>query len=188
MKVLFIDTETTGLPLWGDPSDDPRQPHVVELAAELVDFNTRDTLGKLDFLINNDVVIPDEVIAIHGITREMCAAEGVTPLHAHEQFVELISQADEVVGHQVSFDIRMMRIHGSRVTGEKWENQVPTYCTMKQAHAHVKTLPRKPDGWVWPPSLADTVKHLLGEDFTEAHRARPDCDAARRIYFHIRSN
>ncbi|SKB32797.1 3'-5' exonuclease [Sphingopyxis flava] len=187
MKVLIFDTETTGIPLWGEPSDDPRQPYVIELAADLVDFESREIITSLDFLINNDVDIPEEVIAIHGITREMCAEQGISPLEAHEQFVELIGQADEAVGHQVKFDIRMMRIHGARVTGDKWENLVPTYCTMQKAHAHVKALPQKPDGWAWPPTLADTHLHIVGEPFSEAHRARPDCDAARRIYFHIRS-
>lgn len=34
---LFFDTETTGLPLFEQPSEDPRQPHIVQLAACLVD-------------------------------------------------------------------------------------------------------------------------------------------------------
>ena len=187
MKILFLDTETSGLPIWGEPSDDPNQPHVVEIAADLIDFDTREVIASLDCLVNNGIEMPADVLAIHGITTAMCEAEGISPVPAHERFTELVTQADLIVGHQISFDVRMMRIHSARVTGEKWENQVPTFCTMKESHAHVKTLPRKPDGWKWPPSLADTHMHLLGEEFVEAHRARPDCDAARRIYFHLRS-
>lgn len=36
MKVLFYDTETSGMPLFDQPSSDPRQPHIVQLAAALV--------------------------------------------------------------------------------------------------------------------------------------------------------
>lgn len=142
MKVMIFDTETSGIPLYQEPSDDPRQPYVVELAADLIDLDTREIITSLDFLIDNDVDIPEDVVAIHG----------------------------------------------ARVTGDKWENQVPTFCTMSGAHAHVKKLPRKPEGWAWPPTLADAHLHIVGESFTEAHRARPDCDATRRLYFNIRSN
>jgi len=33
---VFFDSETTGLPLFNEPSEDPRQPHIVQLAACLV--------------------------------------------------------------------------------------------------------------------------------------------------------
>lgn len=29
---LVFDTETTGLPIWKEPSDHPDQPHVVDIA------------------------------------------------------------------------------------------------------------------------------------------------------------
>lgn len=37
MKAIVYDTETTGLPLFSQPSEDPRQPHIVQLAAIVVD-------------------------------------------------------------------------------------------------------------------------------------------------------
>ena len=36
------DTETTGLPLFRDPSDDPRQPHLVDIC--ILAFNADGTL------------------------------------------------------------------------------------------------------------------------------------------------
>lgn len=39
---IFFDTETQGLPLWNDPSEDPRQPHIVQLAAALDDGDVVD--------------------------------------------------------------------------------------------------------------------------------------------------
>lgn len=42
---LFFDTETTGLPLFKEPSEDPRQPHIVQLGACLVDLDTWKTLA-----------------------------------------------------------------------------------------------------------------------------------------------
>lgn len=39
--LCFWDTETQFLPLWKEPSEHPDQPHIVELAAVLVDTQTR---------------------------------------------------------------------------------------------------------------------------------------------------
>ena len=36
---FIFDTETTGLPLFSERSSDPRQPHCVQLAYELVDVD-----------------------------------------------------------------------------------------------------------------------------------------------------
>lgn len=37
---LFYDNETNGLPLFKEPSNHPGQPHIVQLAAVLVDLDT----------------------------------------------------------------------------------------------------------------------------------------------------
>lgn len=188
MQILFFDTETTGLPLWRDPSDDPRQPYIVDLAADLV-TETGETVKQIDFLIRNGCDIPEEVTALHGITREMAEAEGIEPRDALQQLMALIAEADLIVGHNVSFDIRMARIMAARVTGEKWDNPLPTFCTMRKSTNHCKILsnkPRHPEDWKWP-NLGEAYLHFFGEEFENAHRARPDVDAARRIYFHLRS-
>lgn len=177
MKVMIFDTETTG------------QPHVVDLAADLWDTDTGEKLVSLDFLINNDIPIPEEMTAIHGITTEMCEADGISPLDAHRRFTELMCQADLVGGHNISFDIRMMRIHAARVTGEKWENMLPTFCTMRKSTNICKILgpkARYAEDWKWP-TLTEAIKHFFDEDMPDAHRARPDCDAASRVYFALKN-
>ena len=68
---LVYDTETTGLPLFREPSESPAQPHLVQLGASLVDLDTRSVLSSIDVIVKPDGwTIPDEVAAIHGITNE----------------------------------------------------------------------------------------------------------------------
>lgn len=189
MKVLIFDSETTGLPQWSSPSDHPDQPHVLDLAADLWDTDTGEKIGSLDCLIDNGIDVPADMTAIHGITRDMCEAEGISPLAAHEQFTDLVRQADMLGGHNVSFDIRMMRIHAARVTGEKWDNLLPTFCTMRKSTNICRILKEKPrfsEDWKWP-TLTEAMRHFFDEDHGDAHRARPDTDAASRIFFHLRS-
>ena len=83
---LFYDTETTGLPDFKAPSESAHQPHIVQLAALLVDMDTRETIQSMDVICRPDGwTIPDEVAAVHGITTEHAAEVGIpesmTPFH-----------------------------------------------------------------------------------------------------------
>lgn len=185
--ILVFDTETTGLPLWNDPSDDPRQPHIVDIAASLFD-GTGLEIERFDAIVDPGEEIPEEAARIHGITTEIARAEGILPEDAFRSFSRMAAQADVIVGHNVSFDIRMARILGARVTGEKWEARARQFCTMKRTTGICKILKREPrchNDWKWP-TLAEATRHFFGVDHEGAHRARPDCDAAARIYFHLK--
>lgn len=184
---LVFDTETTGLPLWNDPSDDPCQPHIVDIACSLFDA-TGVEVDRFDAIVNPGVEIPPDVAAIHGITTEIAVAEGISPGDALSRFLALVSRADILIGHNVSFDIRMVRILAARVLGEKWENPLSAFCTMRKTTGICKILKARPrfnTDWKWP-SLAEATMHFFGEPHTDAHRARPDCDASARLYFHLK--
>jgi hypothetical protein len=93
-----------------------------------------------------------------------------------------------LVGHNVSFDVRMMRILGARVDKQKWDNPHPTFCTMKRTTNICKILKREPrchNDWKWP-TLGEATLHFFGEEHANAHRARPDCDGSARIFFHLK--
>lgn len=184
---LIFDTETTGLPLWDQPSDDPAQPHIVDLAISLFD-RTGLEIDRFDAIVNPGVPIPPDVAAIHGITTEIAQERGIAPVDAFDRFRLMLPQAEIIVGHNVSFDIRMMRILAARVTGEKWDNPKPTFCTMHKSTKHCR-IPspraRHENDFKWP-RLTEAYQHFFGEELAEAHRARPDCDGAARIFFHFR--
>jgi len=186
MSILFLDTETTGLPQWDQPSDDPAQPHVVDIACSL--FNdTGLEIDRFDAIINPGVPIPAEVAQLHGITTEIAQAEGIQPRVALDAFLAMVDRASLLVGHNVSFDVRMMRIMAARLTGEKWDNPLPTFCTMRRTTGICKILkarPRTQNDWKWP-NLAEAHTHFFGEAHGDTHRARADVDASARIYFHL---
>lgn len=59
---------------------------------------------------------------------------------------------------------------------------------MRQSTNHCRILSpraRHPQDWKWP-RLGEAIQHFFGETFEDAHRARPDCDAAARIFFHLK--
>ena len=63
---LVYDFETSGLPLFSEPSDHPNQPHVVQVGAQLVNMDTRIVVQSLDVIVRPvGWTIPDEVAQVH---------------------------------------------------------------------------------------------------------------------------
>lgn len=187
MNILVFDTETTGLPIWKEPSDDPAQPYIVDMACSLFDATGLE-LERFDALVKPGCPIPDELVLLHGISTEMAMDEGIEIAEANASFMALVTQADMIVGHNVSFDIRMARIQAARATQAKWDNPLPTFCTMRRTTNLVRALgpkARHPQDWKRP-TLIEATRHFFNEDHAGAHRARPDCNASARIYFHLK--
>lgn len=185
--ILVFDTETTGLPNWQEPSDDPNQPHIVDIACSLFDDEARE-VERFDAIINPGIEIPEEVAKIHGITTEIAKRDGVDPIDAFAVFRDMAAKASLIVGHNVSFDMRMARILSARVSDEKWKTECQQFCTMRRSANICKILKAKArtdNDWKWP-RLSEAVKHFFDEDLPDAHRARPDCDATARIFFRLR--
>ncbi|HBN16147.1 MAG: DNA polymerase III subunit epsilon [Gammaproteobacteria bacterium] len=188
--ILPYDSETTGLPDWGQPSEADHQPHIVQLAALLVDEETREISDQMDVIIKPDGwVIPDEVAAIHGITTERAMDEGVPEKEAFEQFIELWKRCEFRVGYNESFDARIMRIATFRYSVadiiDAWK-EAPAKCAMKMAKPICK-IPAPPKarrfGPYKNPTLAEAYKHFTGMDLADAHSAMADTMAAMDVYF-----
>ena len=189
--ILFFDTETSGLPLWRDPSDDPRQPHLLQIAAILCDVSGNE-IESMSTLVKPGAgcVIEKEAFDAHGITLEKANAEGRDPASVVKQFIGLVEKATGLCGHNLPFDIRIMRIASSRHCGIKWENTLPVFDTMKRSTAIVN-LPPTPKmlaaGFNKPksPKLSECIMHFFGEELEGAHDALVDVRACMRIYFHL---
>lgn len=188
---LIFDTETTGLPAWNDPSDAPHQPHVVDIACSLFD-RTGMEIERYDALIDPGVEIPEEVSRIHGITTEMVQAKGVEPGEAFGNFCAMVAKAEGISAYNASFDLRMVRILGARVTGTKWDCPVRKFDIAGAATIRCKLPPTEKmiragfGNKFKKPNLAEAYESMFGETFENSHRARPDCDAAARIFFHLK--
>lgn len=185
MNILIFDTETTGLPLYKEPSEDPGQPHIVELAALLYDDTTGELVEQLHAIVRpKGWIIPDDVAEIHGITTERAMDEGRPEAEVLAEFLALHARAGLRVAHNEDFDQRIVRIAIKRHADPDECNAdaiadafkaAPKYCTMK--------ADAKARGVKWP-KLVEAYKHHTGKDLGEdAHSALFDARACAEVYF-----
>ncbi|MBD9433215.1 3'-5' exonuclease [Achromobacter sp. ACM03] len=191
---LFFDTETTGLPLFKEPSEHPGQPHIVQLAAALVDMDTREEIASMDVIVRPDGwVIPDEVAAVHGITTEHAAAVGVPESLALSMFLELWAGRPRIA-HNEQFDARIIRIAQHRA-GEleqdlvRWKDGA-TECTARLATPIVKCPPTAKmlaagRTHYKTANLAEAVQFFTGKPLENAHSAMADVRGCMAVYFGI---
>jgi DNA polymerase-3 subunit epsilon len=178
---LFYDTETTGLPLFKEPSEHPDQPHIVQLAACMVDLETRKTIASMDVIILPEQwTISDEVSAIHGITTEHALDVGIPEEMAIDMLMELWSGRLRI-GHNESFDARIVRIAQSRFG--KSESELTLWkagraeCTCWLSRPHTKLEKNK------LPKLGEAYQHFIGKPLENAHSAMADVQGCMAVYF-----
>lgn len=197
---LFYDTETTGLPLFKEPSEHPDQPHIVQLAALLVDLDTRQTISSLDVVIRpNRWIIPDEVAAVHGITTEHAEAVGIEEVTALDMFMALWAGPGRLrIAHNEQFDARILRIALKRFY-DKPDHVLPASDTWKEGIADCTAKLATPICQIPPTAkmvkagfnkfktanLSEAYKHFTGRELENAHSAMADVMACRDVYFAI---
>lgn len=189
--VYFFDTETTGLPQFKLPSNDPSQPHLVDLAALL--YSEDGTLvDSFEAIIRPDGwTIPDEVAAIHGITHEMAMDLGIPESEAIDGFMAIHERAELRIAHNRQFDDRIMRIALMRYRDEETAEafkEAPGFCTCNASRDIVKCPPTEKmirAGFTKykNPTLAESYKFFTGDELQGAHRARADAEGCALIYF-----
>ncbi|PWF54484.1 3'-5' exonuclease [[Kluyvera] intestini] len=158
---LFIDTETTGL------GDD----------AEIVEICIIDSHGfiLLNTLVKPTKPIPDEAIAIHGITNEMVAfAPAWTDICGA---VEELFRRFGFVIYNADYDIRLIRqtyaLYGQASDAAPWMLAAHSVCAMK-LYAEYRGEPGKYHGYKWH-KLVDAAAYEGVVVEGQAHRALADC-------------
>lgn len=148
MKLLFFDTETTGV----------KPGSICQLSYILVDTSTKPqkTIGKNIFFTVDEM--EPEAERIHGFSLEKLyeLSEGMYFEDLYADFINDFLEADFIIGHNVQFDIKFLK-HELLGLGEFFEpNNV--FCTMKYYKDICKIL--RPTGDYKNPKLEEVIKHL----------------------------
>jgi DNA polymerase III subunit epsilon len=175
MAILFFDTETTGLPDHGSPPG-RGQPHIVQLAAVLVDGRAERTVATL--IRPEGWTIHPDARRVHGISVERARAEGIPIAQAIASFDELLAEADLAVAHNVRFDRLLLDSEYARLARPpRWPR---TFCTML-ACTDILCLHGYRGAYKWP-TLDEAYRHFCSRPVAGAHDALADVRACMAIY------
>jgi DNA polymerase-3 subunit alpha len=181
---LIFDTETTGLPR--DYSAPITQldnwPRLVQLAWQLHD-HTGKLISSGNYIVRPEgFTIPFNSEQIHGISTERALKEGNDLREVLEIFRKDMDKAHFLVGHNVSFDERVMG-------AEYLRNRIPS-AIMDKAKIDTKdegtqfcAIPG-PRGFKWP-TLGELHHALFDKGFDDAHDAAADVEATARCFLEL---
>lgn len=195
MTILGFDTETTGIPLNGVDIEDPRQPRIVQLAAQLVS-DAGQVLQTLNAIIKPDGFdsIPEGAQKAHGISIERCHDEGRDMKDVLEEFDAMMKAATRRIAYNISFDKRLLlreyRYHKREYNTDHLKPH--SYCVMRMITPVIKLAPTErmiECGYGHknkPPKLIEAYKFCFGKPFENAHDALADVSATLEIFFWLR--
>lgn len=183
--ILFLDTETTGLPSrWNAPYNE--WPRMVSLAYMLCEEDGK-VIDQMELIIKPDgYTIPKEASDIHGITQVIAEQQGNDLQMVLIKLLTLVEIADLVVFHNQSFDVGIITGEQMRMGFGKSEyisSQKPKIFCTKESSTNILKIPGSRGGYKWP-SLAELCAFCEVEN-KGAHNAMNDVEATKECCFYM---
>lgn len=166
MKVLVIDTETTGL-IESPLTRLEFQPHVIQLCAVEASLDSGKTFRRLETKIKPPRLdlVTERITKITGITQD-ALREAPRFAEVADRLVELIESSLTVMAHNLTFDMEMVDLEMRRLDRSvTWP--LRRICTVEQT-VHLLG---------YNASLTVLHQHLTGRSFEGAHTAGGDVAA-----------
>jgi DNA polymerase III epsilon subunit-like protein len=194
MKLLIVDTETTGLPKHRkQPIENTSDwPHIIQLSYILYDTTKNKMIVMHDWIIKIDssVIVSPESEAIHGISYNKSRSEGILMQDALIYYNICMDNADVVIGHNLVFDKSMIQVEGIRNQIPMFTQNILEYCTMLKSIYTCKLLTISKqypfDSYYKWPTLVELHKHLFnGVSPSGVHNSWVDILVCMRCYYLI---
>ena len=202
MKVLVFDTETTGLPVKGASIyDNSKWPYIIQLSYILYDISNNSSLIKNNYIkLDESVAISQESFNIHNISREILHEQGINIVDALKEFNECLKTCDIVVGHNISFDKRMIFVecfrHAVAQYFTRYEGNEkipkPEFCTMKNTthYCKLERLSKTNEVYIKNPKLSELYLILFPNESlpSNLHNSLVDVAMTLRCYLKYVNN
>jgi DNA polymerase III epsilon subunit-like protein len=181
---VFIDCETTGLPLCRDAlyTDTEVWPRVVSFAFIIADSDAGIRAHGYSLIRPVGFSIPAAATHIHEITTAYAQRHG---RDLREVMLEFLGQLRAhtpglVVAHNIDFDVPIVAAESHRLGLPVPLVRLRRYCTMKSTTGLVR-IPRTRNSYKWP-RLTELYWHLFGRPHESAHNSLGDVAATLECY------
>jgi|LauGreSuBDMM15SN_2_FD.fasta_scaffold192274_1 DNA polymerase III epsilon subunit-like protein len=197
MKLLVFDTETSGLPEERGQSlyATHKWPFIMQLSYLFYDNSSNEVIELYDSLVklDNNILLSEDSMAIHNITREMGNNSGKPIKEVLTSFINALMTADVIIGHNIQFDINIIRVECIRnnikfnFNINKENKPIIHYCTMKKGKniTNIELTSINGTKYIKNPKLIELYKHYFNDEVNGLHNALADVLVCFRCYYKI---
>jgi len=187
MKLLFLDTETNGLPAnrYASYTDTNIWPHVIQLSWQLVDTDTWVVLAEQDAFIKPRASWNKDAERVHQIPESVALKFGKEPEAVLADLHRDIQLCDGIVAHNLSFDknailceVQRLREAGNKMSAaEFWNSKKTQICTMVVTKRYCEIRFPNSEDYKFP-KLGELYYKLFGVEYdisgASLHNAKYD--------------
>ena len=187
-RVLFFDTETTGLPRKRGVSaleDASIWPDLVSISWQI--FENKELVRKCSYIIKPvGFKIPSESVKFHGITTEFAEDNGKPLYDVLTQFAEDVKTCNFIVAHNLEFDKNVV-FHSFKwrlFKDVEWWPSTGEFCSLQKSMYEMKLFSKfgKPSDPYKMPGLDELWKDTFGSAApANAHSSDRDVDVLQQI-------
>lgn len=180
--LLFIDTETSGIPLrWNRPySDDRNWPNVIQVAWIIYATDGTEIKRTNKYIYEDDIDIAPASYDVHGITIEFLRQRGNKRKEVLRKLAHDIQKYTPlIIGHFVELDVQVLSADYYRARLRNPFVDQSFFCTMLDS-----------EKYAFNPSvnylrLPQLHEHLFDRPLTDPHEAEQDAVATARCFFEL---
>lgn len=171
--IIIFDTETTGLDA-ASPTKIEKQPYITEFYGVRLtkDFKFVD---DFDTMIKPPIPISNEITRITGIS-DADVELAPTFIQVYDNLYNLFENCRNVSGHNVMFDLRLLKYELFRLDKEHAFNWPKNHICTVEASRHYMNKRLK---------LQQLYEFLFNETFENAHRAKNDVMATVKCFIEM---
>jgi DNA polymerase-3 subunit epsilon len=180
--LLFIDTETSGLPKdWTQPySNDANWPHAVQVSWIVYSRDGVEIKREDHYIRDNDFEIGKEAYKVHGINRAFLNDKGEWRKDVMNLLYQDLQQYQPmVVGHYVELDYNITGVDFYRLGMDNPMANLPMYCTMLGTKQYIR------DTRVEYLRLGQLYGLLFNKPLLNQHNAMVDAEATAECFFEM---